>query len=189
MATGPWMVVTASLLVLCLATPASVAAQEVERFEVSTGYTFLDSSEIVDSFGGGWLTGGAWNPTDWFALSVELNGSRQEQSEGFFDVEAKFLSFLVGPRLAISVGPLRPFAQVLAGGSRLETVVSSNLLFPDPGDFADTYSTFQIGGGTDIRIDRGFSVRVAFDYRRVFAPVNIHQRRFLTALVFGFPAR
>ena len=181
--------VVAVLVGVALILPVPVTAQEVGRFEISGGYTFLDSSEVVDAFGVGWLAGGAWNTTRWLALGVELNGSGQRQSEGFLDVEASFFSFLAGPRVAASIWRLRPFAQVLGGRSRLELVVSSDFPFSGTGDTTDTYPAVQLGGGVDIPVDGRFSVRVALDYRRVFAPVEVGHRRVLTGLVYGFPSR
>ena len=177
------------LLTITLTMPARASAQEVALLEVAGGYTFLDSSEIVDAFGAGWLAGGAWNATRWLALAVEVNDSGQQQSEGFLHVETSFFSILAGPRVAASGGRLRPFVQVLAGRSRIEIVAASDFPFPSTGESGETHPALQIGGGVDIPVDGGFSVRVAFDYRRVFAPVEVNQRRFLTGLVYGFPMR
>ena len=177
------------LLAIALAMPARASAQEVAPLEVAGGYTFLDNSEIVDAFGAGWLAGGAWNATRWLALAVEVNDSWQQQSEGFLHVEASFFSILAGPRIAASVGRLRPFVQVLAGRSQIEIVASSDFPFPSTGESVDIHPALQIGGGVDIPVGAGFSVRVAFDYRRVFAPVEVNQRRFLTGLVYGFQTR
>ena len=138
------------LLAIALAMPARASAQEVAPLEVAGGYTFLDSSEIVDAFGAGWLAGGAWNTTRWLALAVEVNDSGQQQSEGFLYVEASFFSILAGPRVAASVGRLRPFVQVLAGRSRIEIVVSSDFPFPSTGESVQTHPALQIGGGVDI---------------------------------------
>jgi long-subunit fatty acid transport protein len=79
-----WPYPTIILVLLVTSTvilPTQTAAQEIKRLEMSGGYTFLDSSEIVDSFGIGWLAGGAWNTTEWLALGIELNSSAQQQSE------------------------------------------------------------------------------------------------------------
>ena len=179
----------AALLALALTMPARAAAQEVPPLEVAGGYTFLDSSEIVDAFGAGWLVGGAWNATRWLALAIEVNDSGQQQSEGFLHVEASFFTILAGPRAAASVGRLRPFVQLLAGRSRIEVVASSDFPFPSTGDAVDIHPALQLGGGVDIPVDGGFSVRIAFDYRRIFGPNDVSQRRVLTGLVYGFPMR
>ena len=184
-----YAVPVAALLAIALGMPARAAAQEVAPLEVAGGYTFLDSSEIVDAFGAGWVVGGAWNATRWLALAIEVNDTGQQQSEGFLHVDASFFTILAGPRAAASVGRLRPFVQVLAGRSRLGIVASSDLPLPSTGHSVEVHPALQIGGGVDIPVDGGFSVRVAFDYRRVFGPENINQRRFLTGLVYGFPMR
>jgi len=179
-------IILALLVASIVIVPAQTAAQEIKRFEMSGGYTFLDSSEIVDSFGIGWLAGGAWNTTRWLALGIELNSSAQQQSEGFFNIEASFFSFLAGPRVSISIGQLHPFVQLLAGKTRVEILASSDFPFPETGNFTETNPVIQIGGGIDIPVDEMFSVRIALDYRRVFASTEINQRRLLTSLVYRF---
>jgi hypothetical protein len=184
-----WPYPTIILVLLVTSTvilPTQTAAQEIKRLEMSGGYTFLDSSEIVDSFGIGWLAGGAWNTTEWLALGIELNSSAQQQSEGFLNIEASFFSLLAGPRVSMSIGQLRPFVLFLAGKTRVDILASSNFPFPETGNFTETSPVIQIGGGIDIPIDEMFSVRIALDYRRIFASTAINQRRLLTSLVYSF---
>ena len=164
--------------------PGAGLAQEVAAFEVGGGYTFLGGSEIVDGYGAGWVVGGGWNVTNWLGLNLELGGTTREQALGLLKVDAGFLTLLAGPRVSWSAGRLRPFVQLLAGSAHVDLKVASVFPFPSTGDFDDSHPALQGGGGVDVSVDRSFLIRIAFDYRRVFATDPFSQRRILTALVY-----
>ena len=176
----------AALLVLA---PAAGRAQEAGRFEVSGGYSFLGSSAIVDGAGAGWAAGGAWNAAPWLALTVEAGWNAQRQDVGLFVAEAGFLSLFAGPRFSWSSFRMRPFVQALAGRTDVNLRVTSDFPVPSTGDAADSSPALQIGGGVDVPAHGGLAVRIALDYRRVFAPEPFTQRRALTAVVYSFPRR
>lgn len=178
-------------LVLCLAllilasTPG--AAQEIGPFELSGGYTFLSSSEIVDGHAAGWVVGGAWNAASWLALGVDLSRNTQQQDVGLLQVDARFLSFHAGPRFFIPIGRIRSFAHLLVGRTDVDLQLQSALPPTSVGDAFEQDFSWQIGGGVDIAVDQGFALRLAFDHRRVEASAPFTQQRILTAVVYAFP--
>ena len=183
---GPpmWIVLIVILLPI---SSVSAQAQENSALEISGGYSFLGNSEVVDGYGAGWVVAGAWNVTQWFVATVEVSGNSQQQDVGLLDVNAGFLSVLGGPRISIPVGRLRPFTHFLFGSTRVDLAVTSMFPVPSTGKVDDVHSALQIGGGADVPIGWGFLVRVAFDYRRVFATQSINQHRVLTGLVYNLP--
>lgn len=180
-------------LAICAALPAAAPAaglaQEPGRFEIAGGWSFAGSSAIVDGYGAGWALGGAWNATPWLALGVETSRNAQRQDVGWLQVDAGFASVLAGPRFAARLARLRPFAQVLAGRTTVDLQVASDVPVPGAGDLSDSSTALQLGGGVDVPVEGGISFRIAFDFRRVFAPRPFTQRRVLTAVVYSFPPR
>jgi opacity protein-like surface antigen len=72
-----------------------------------------------------------------------------------FDVHAHEQNFLFGPRVSVSVGKFRPFAEVLFGGAH----ISEN-----NGGGSDTSFATAIGGGLDYKIIRPVAWRFEGDY-------------------------
>jgi hypothetical protein len=177
------------VLIVILLTPSAISAQtqDISPVEISGGYSFLGNSEVVDGYGAGWVVAAAWNATRWFGATLEVSGNSQQQDVGLLDVNAGFLSVLGGPRISIPVGRLRPFTHFLVGSTRVDLAVTSMFPVPSTGKIDDVHSALQIGGGADVPIGRGFLVRVAFDYRRVFATQSGNQHRVLTGLVYNLP--
>lgn len=103
--------------------------------------------------------------------------------------EAGFLSLFAGPRFSWSFFRMRPFVQALAGRTDVNLRVTSDFPVPSTGAAADSSPALQIGGGVDVPAYGGVAVRIALDYRRVFAPEPFTQRRALTAVVYSFPRR
>jgi hypothetical protein len=86
-------------------------------------------------------------------------------------------SFLFGPRVSMSFGKIRPFAEALFGGSHINT----------NGAGADTSFATALGGGIDYKIIRPIALRVQGDYvqTRFFAATQ-NNVRVSTGIVFRF---
>ena len=183
---GPpmWKVLIVILLPI---NSVAIQAQETAALEISGGYSFLGNSEVVAGDGAGWVVAGAWNAMPWLGATVEVSGNSQQQDVGLLDVDSGFLSVLGGPKMSISVGRLRPFVHFLVGSTRIDLAVTSTFPILATGKVDDVHSALQIGGGADVPISGGFLVRVAFDYRRVFATQSVNQHRVLTGLVYNLP--
>lgn len=167
-------------------TAATAEAQEIGAAEVSGGYAFLGSSEIVDGHTAGWLVGSAWNLAPWLAAAVELNRHSQEQDVGLLLLDARVLSLQAGPRVTMPLGRLRPFAQLLLGRTAVDLELQTVLPPGASGRFDEDRFSWQLGGGVDVAMDRQFWIRIAFDYRRIATTERLSQYRVSTALVYTF---
>ncbi len=97
-----------------------------------------------------------------------------------FNVSGSVHSFLVGPRVAVSVGKVTPFVHGLIGGARTSASKSGFSV-------SDTSFSSAVGGGLDYRLVRGIAWRVqADDLRTSFFSGTQHNFRFSTGLVLHF---
>ena len=174
-------------LSLLLLAPLGSRAQEVGSFEVSGGYTLF--GQLGDRRRArGWLgRGGGWNAAQWLALAVDLGRNTQQQDVGLLKVDASFVSVSAGPRFVIPLGKVRPFGQVLVGSTDVELHVRSELPPTSVGNAFERSLSWQVGGGVDVAVERGFALRLVFDYRRVSTSDPFTQKRVLTAVVYSFP--
>jgi len=183
-----WIFLALTLIALPVA--SSAQDQAIGKFEVSGGYTFLDGSSVIDGYGPGWLFGLSWHVNPKLAITMEGGSNSHRQALGLLHADADFHQLMVGSKVFLSTGRLRPFVQGLFGGSRIDLLVTSDFPFASTATFDETHPSFQVGGGIDIPLDdiadRRFVLRVAFDYRRVFAPEVFGQTRMLTGIAYGF---
>ena len=184
-AVGRLVLVGWSTLLAVALTPVTVYAQDHPRLEVGGGVTFLESGDIVEGYGSGWMASGTWYVVEWLGLTLEVSRNTRSQTLGFLDVKADFRAILAGPRFAWRTGPLVPFGRVLGGVTKILTEASAGLPFPSTGRFDETHHTIQLGAGVDIPMTRRLAARVAYDYRRMFAHEAIDQHRFLIGAVVG----
>ncbi len=175
------------LLVFALAAVSAPSlAQEHGEFEVSGGVTVVGNTDIVDGYGPGWVVGGGWHATSWFAVEVEVDRSRHTQDRRLLAVDASVLGTLAGARVSMPAGPIRPVARLLAGQTQIALNVRSTFPVASTADFFERHGAVQLGGGADVPVGHRVSVRITFDYRRIFAPNPFWQRRFTTAAIYRF---
>jgi opacity protein-like surface antigen len=181
--------------VFALSSAPSANAQELPKWEVFGGYTYMHSNIIVTNAGFN-LNGGsgsvAYHLTDWFALVGEYAVTHQGA------VTAKPFSLTVttyvfGPRVYWhNHTHLTPYGQVLfggghAGGSLYTSSLGAGLLpLGSSNDF-----NFTAGGGVDWKINHGFSVRLAqaeYLHTQFANAVNNSENNFRlsTGVVFTF---
>lgn len=176
------------------APPGGAAAQPPAdpppRLEVSAGYSFLGGGRIVDGHGPGWLAGAGWTLVDRLAVVMEAGSNRLQQDVGLLDVTADFHQLLAGARFTAGSGHVRPFAQALFGGSRVDYALSSTFRFASSGIFDETRLAWQVGGGLEVPLTpastRRFALRVGIDYRRVHTIEPIGQSRVHTLFAYRF---
>jgi opacity protein-like surface antigen len=93
--------------------------------------------------------------------------------------------FLFGPRVSISVGKFRPFAEALFGASHISTGTSAALI--DFGSQSDTSFATALGGGLDYKIIRPIAWRFQGDYIHTsFFGAGQNNVRFSTGIVVRF---
>jgi hypothetical protein len=99
---------------------------------------------------------------------------------GFLSTQAKLHSFLVGPRVSVSVHGVRPFAHVLVGGAWLSQ--SNGLSSVNDAAFATA-----VGGGVDFKLVKFAGLRVQGDllHTQLFGNTQ-NNVRISTGLVFHF---
>lgn len=178
--------VALAVLTLSGVVPYRAHAQERSRIELLAGVTLLETSDIVDDAGTGWVVGGVWHLTDTFGVELQANRFEQAQSVTFLEVSARFLTVLVGPTVTWRQGRVHPFTHLLVGTTQLDLAVTSSRPFPSSGDSQDTDSTFLLGGGVIVPLVQRFSIRLTYDYRRVFATEPFYQHGVSASAVYGF---
>jgi len=179
-----WLFLT-SLVVLCLplAAFAQAANEEVPKFEISGGYSFVNSGgDTAHGFNASF----AGNVTRRIGIVGEFN--RYTESEtvnvpnlpaftggitgllplpplptlGPINIKGSLSTFLFGPRLTLIRGRAEPFVHGLLGVARFSSDISSPVI---TGGGDDNAFAFALGGGVDVKVHKNFAIRLAqLDY-------------------------
>jgi len=174
-----------ALLLLLGVAPRNAHAQDEPRVQLLGGVTFLGTSDVVGDTGAGWVAGGIWNLTDAFGVEFQVSRLEQTESVTFLDVNARFLTLLVGPTVTWRRGPVYPFGHLLFGTTQLDITVTSQVPFPSSGDSQDTDGALLLGGGVDVPLAKRFWIRISYGYRRVFASERFYQHGVFASGVYG----
>jgi opacity protein-like surface antigen len=179
-----WLFLT-SLVVLCLplAALAQTANEEVPKFEISGGYSFINSGGDTAH---GFNTSFAGNVTRRIGIVGEFN--RYTESEtvnvpnlpaftggitgllplpalpalGPVNIKGSLSTFLFGPRLTLIRGKVEPFVHGLLGVARFSSDISTPVI---TGSGDDNAFAFALGGGVDVKVHKHFAIRLAqLDY-------------------------
>jgi hypothetical protein len=95
--------------------------------------------------------------------------------------DGRLLTAMFGPRVSVSVGKLRPFAEAMFGVSRLKVDFTAG------GSDSDTSFVSAYGGGLDYHLAPFFAWRVEADaVRTKFSSDTQNNFRLSTGLVFNF---
>lgn len=176
---------TAVAAVLVFTVPALAQTPVVE---VSGGYQAPYDNSIAEWFPAGWSLDIAANVNSAWGLLAQV--SRASRSEGELDLDLDVYTFGGGVRWSHrSTSRLVPFAQLVAGGSRLgsradlaghELTVSQMKWIVQP------------GGGVNVLVLKGWGVVGEADYRRIFLDKEedgrsgLNQLAFFTGIRFAF---
>ena len=180
------MIAPLALLILLGVAPCSAHSQERPHVDLLGGVTLLNTSDVVDEPAVGWVVGGIWNLTDVFGVELQVGRLAQAQSVTFLEVNARFLTLLVGPTVTLRRGRVQPFVHVLVGTTQLDLFVASDVPFPSSGDSQDTDGTLLLGGGVNLPLAQRLRARIAYDYRPVFATARFYQHGLSASAVYGF---
>lgn len=167
-------IVATLVAVLCFSLAAWAQDEEYPRLEAFTGYTYrgVDANfKGIQPPGGrsnmhGIVQGITLNFGPKLGLEIEVSyhfGSLTVpvQVDPFlppvpFGLDARWMNFLAGPRVAFRREKLTPFVHALAGASSLDLAVKRvGLLVTSDTDFA-----VAVGGGTDYNVMEGMALRV-----------------------------
>ena len=145
------------LLVAILMAALVATAQEMPRFEVFGGYSYLNvgSSNLGSSqqkgFGlNGWNAQASVNLTNWLGVTADFGGYYGSP----FAVSIHNYTYMFGPTLSYRVQHFVPFAHALFGGGHLNGSI---------GGLSSSQNAFAmaVGGGMDIPFKGHFGLRLA----------------------------
>ena len=151
------------LILLILGGAFSARAQDVPKWEVSAGYSYVRANLITPNGCCFSLNGGAgsliWNAKDWFGLEGEIGGYHTGNVQGS-GRDLTLISFMAGPHFAYRKHErLTPFAHALLGGGHaggtLYTGTSTS-----PGLGTNNNFNMVAGGGLDVNLGPHVAVRV-----------------------------
>jgi opacity protein-like surface antigen len=191
-----------SLLALLLAATLSAAQAPTEtpapasnpgRVNVFAGYSYFNTnlSSVGRASTYGWEASGEVKLYRWISVVGDID--THYGSQGFpicqvfpstgqecssFTADFIERNFLVGPRVSLPLGNLRPFAEVLVGDAHVNA-----------GVYAGTDNSFAtaVGGGVDFKLTRHLGWRFQGDYIRTqFFSARQDNARFSTGPVFHF---
>jgi len=135
----------------------AAGAQEVPRWEMAAGYTFLRDQDLETSFPLGWYSSSALNLTRSLGVVAEAGGSYKTEEGVKFSMNA----YLVGARYAFRGERLTPYAEALVGAARL--TVSAGGASESGSDLAA-----QLGAGIGYKVSDRVSLRTGVDFRNIF---------------------
>jgi len=176
-------VLVAAAIVLGAATTA--AAQDQPRADIAVSYSFLNDSDLDETFKWGWVGAATVHATDWLALVGEVGGNYRTLEAFDIEIDLSVHSFLGGARFGAPLGKVTPFGQILLGQARAS--VSAGAL--DESESVSGFA-FQPGAGVDIALGRRTALRVQGDYRAISDDGDTSSEfRFAVGVAFGFGSR
>lgn len=183
-----------AVILLCVPVPS--LAQDNPAGDIAGGYSFTRDFRVKENLPLGWFASGAYNITDWLAAVGEIGESTKKfdfsVDSDTFSTTTRLQTFLGGARHARRLKGTTPFAQVLVGVARETGGVA---IFRPSIATPQTKLTLQPGGGIDVPATDRISVRLAADYRRIFArrentdQEDSNQIRIAAGLVVGIGSR
>ena len=183
--------VGASLLVIGL--PAPVLAQNRPVSIAGGGYAFMRDYRVKENFPAGWFATAARDITSWLTGVGEVAGTYKMLDVTFdstkYTTTTRLHTFMGGARHSWRMNGFTPFGQVLVGVAH-ET--GGTTIFRPSIGTAETKFALQPGGGVDISLTDRFGVRLAADYRRIFAdrensdPKDNNEFRTAVGVIVGF---
>jgi opacity protein-like surface antigen len=154
-----------SIIVYSLFLFVSAASSQVPSGNVFAGYSYYnaDLSSLGRSNLNGWNGSVEGKLIPWVGIVADISGHYGSESIPTFcqgqlcsssSMNIHELDFLVGPRVSVSVGKIRPFAEALFGGGHIST----------HGAGSDTSFATALGGGIDYHLIPLVAWRLEGDY-------------------------
>jgi hypothetical protein len=189
-------------VVIVIAIPRTVTAQDRPAANLDVSYALLKDSEVSGWFVNGWKASIAGALGSWFEVVGEVGRSEQSRTGfGGLQAERAILSFVGGPRFVGRRGAnVAVFGHFLLGGTRVSTrFTACGDLPPETCDqvvgaeLADTHFALQPGGGVDVFFTPRVGLRLQGDYRLLVAGETfdqaLHEARASAGIVFTFGRR
>lgn len=149
----------------------AAAAQVPNNIFFGYSYMAMDTNSTASSHLHGWNASIEKKFLPFIGLVGDFSGHYGEEPNAYIgciavvgatcpkSVDANVHNFLIGPRISIRAGNIRPFAHILIGISRTSIQASSLSL-------SDTSFATATGGGVDFRITKLLNWRVQGDWLR-----------------------
>jgi opacity protein-like surface antigen len=192
------------LMKLCIAVLllAGSALSQIPGGNIYVGYSYVRtdlSSPSLNSFSNSNLNG--WNASaelkllPWIGGVADIGGNYGNSTftpscevivpcPAPFEARARVNTYLFGPRVSLSVGRFRPFAQVLVGAAQIHGHGSSGTFNLSA---SDTALGTAVGGGLDYKLIPLIGWRLQGDYLHTrFFDSNQNNFRFSTGIVLRF---
>jgi opacity protein-like surface antigen len=176
------------LIFVALLLFAGVGSAQIPSGNVFFGYSFYNTNlSLVDRTNtNGWEATVEKKIVPWVGIVGDFDGHYGSQSFptlcplGACTFTASFgeHNYLVGPRVSVSVGKIRPFAEALFGAAHVSVSHSGP---------SDTAFAMALGGGIDYRIIRPIAWRLQGDYVQTrFFGATQNNVRLSTGIVLRF---
>lgn len=160
------------IVLFCSAVAATASAQIPTSGNVFFGYSY-NHAEIVSNDGtnlNGWNASLEGKMLPWVGIVADLSGT--------YGSHIGHHNYLFGPRVSVSVGKVRPFAEFLVGASHVNV---------NDGSATDTSFSNAIGGGLDYHLAGPVAWRGQLDWIRTrFFSQDQDDTRFSTGIVINF---
>lgn len=159
-------------VLFALGAAAMASAQVPTSGNVFFGYSY-NHAEIVSNDGknlNGWNASLEGKMLPWVGIVADLSGT--------YGGNISHHNYLFGPRVSVSVGKVRPFAELLVGASHVNV---------HDGSATDTSFSNAVGGGLDYRLGGPVAWRGQLDWIRTrFFSQDQDDVRFSTGIVIHF---
>ncbi|MGA8619442.1 MAG: outer membrane beta-barrel protein [Candidatus Sulfotelmatobacter sp.] len=178
---------TAFVFFSLLLSGSLASAQIPTRGNVFFGYSYYntDLSSIDRANTNGWEASVEGKFIPWVGIVADFDSHYGSQNFpllcvgcGSFNASITEHNFLFGPRVSVSVGKIRPFAEALFGGAHVNV---------NNGVGSDTSFATALGGGLDYKIIRPVAWRFQGDYVQTrFFGATQNNIRLSTGIVLRF---
>jgi hypothetical protein len=207
---------------ICLATLALATTVHAQRFEVFGDYTYFRYNPTITGLNSRSLNGGGGgaqlNFAKIFGLKADLQGYMSTQTVvqvtspistskgiipiGTYKSNATMFTYLFGPVVRIPGRHIRPFGELLFGGTNTNLYTQlNNALIANGGTINSSGSTqhpfgMALGGGLDVVVNKHFSLRVGevdwmlTRFTNIWTNTNNQNNfRYLAGAVFTFGSK
>lgn len=171
-----------SVVTIVLLALAGIAGAQVPKGNIFAGYSYakadIGSGERTNL--NGWDASLEGKLFPFVGIVADVSGHYGSQDFGVISGDGRVLTAIFGPRVSVSVGKVRPFAEALFGVSHLKVD------FPGVSS-TDTSFASAYGGGIDYHLLPFFAWRVEADALRTsFSSGTQNNFRLSTGIVFNF---
>ena len=165
---------------------SSLAAAQVPKGNIFVGYSYGSADLNINNRSNlnGWEGSLEGKVLPWVGVVADVNGfygkNNFSSSTQVFNVDAREYNYLLGPRVSVSIGKIRPFAHALFGAGHVSVTTIGY-------SASDTSFATALGGGLDYHLIPLLAWRFQGDYLQTrFFGNRQNNGRFSTGIVLNF---